>query len=204
MLIFKVLWKGKCVTEVSCVYILVFGRVVFIFPYQMYHRTFSASCGSDDARPDQTGPDWTGAAAGSDGCSRSIYCTMCPILPSCCFCLVFLPLTFTTEWHSCSKALLSRWLSAGRRGGALLIDRGSFMSLVCGVGVNNFWQTEPVGRSLVGGRVPAIRDGHSSFQHSCRVSCRLYAICFAHCVHIYIDVRHIFLYTCTTDGISIL
>lgn len=56
MLIFKVLWKEKCVTEVSCVYILVFGRVVFIFPYQMYHRTFSASCGSD-VMPDRTGLD---------------------------------------------------------------------------------------------------------------------------------------------------
>lgn len=154
-----------CTGSVLCVYFGFPAELFLIFPYQTYHRTFLASCGSNvrpnRTRPNRTGPDRTRAAAGSDGCARSIYCTVCPILPSCLFvfrfvfCFFFLPLTLTTERHSCSDALLSRRLSAGRRGGALLIgEGGGTVSLACGGRGNNFWQAEPAGREPGGWACP--------------------------------------------------
>lgn len=154
------------------------------------------------AGPDRTGPGQLPAVTAALAPSTVLYCVRS--------CLLVVFVYFFYHWLLLQSDTAVQkhfypggWVQGGGAEPCWLTGDASWVSFAV-LEWTTVWQTEPAGRSLAGGRVPSIRHGHSSFQHSCRVSRRLYAICFAHCVHIYIDVRHIFLYTCTTDGISIL
>lgn len=202
------LWLWKKNRSVMCVY----------FGFWQSHFYFSISDKPPNflgfmrqrwraiTRPNRTGPEQLLAVTATLAPSTVLCVRFCRLV------VVFvLPFLFTTEWHSCSKALLSKRLSGGRRGLASWIDRGSIVSLsqnrllffmVVEWTTSDRWSLQG-GAWWKGVSSPSATATPPSRQSS-RVYCRLYAICFAHCVHIYIDVRHIFLYTCTTDGISIL
>lgn len=166
-------------------------------------------CKSDDVRPEQ-------GSCRSNGCSHSFYCTVSnPALLLFLFPFFYHSLLLVTRLFRSTSIQVARRRQEGR-GGASWVDGESLLSLserrrrfFLSAAVE--WTTpdrrKNRGRAWWAGLSPSpvtATPPPAPQHHSCRVSHRLYAICFAHCVHIYIDVRHIFLYTCTKDGISIL
>lgn len=118
-------------------------------------------------------------AGSNNGCSSLIYCTVRQLLP----------------------------LAYQRRSVCSSPKPGSALVLV--VEVDRGWPVGPAGPSgscrpsgiaseskLCG--FPSVHICPPSSVDPCHASYCVYAICFAHCVHIYIDVMHIF-YTCVTS-----
>lgn len=143
----------------------------------------------------------------------AVTATLAPTVLCFWFCLpvVFLsPCNFTREWHSCSKALLSKRLGGWWWGLVLWIDRGSIVSLSQNrllpfVEVEGTTSDRRNLQAELCGRAcplcpswplffPPIIPRLSPFV--CHMFCTL-------CTYLY-RCKAYFLYTCTTDGISIL